>query len=42
MAIVLVAMSSRNGLLRRAGAASAIGLVPMRGSRPNVGTIEGA
>ncbi len=34
-------MSSRNGRLRPAGAANASGLVPKRGSAPNVGTVAG-
>jgi len=39
-ATVVVAMSSWNGGLRRAGAAKASGLVPMTGSAANVGTID--
>jgi hypothetical protein len=38
-ATVVVAMSRRKGALRRAGAAKAIGFVPMTGSAPNVGTM---
>jgi hypothetical protein len=39
---VLVAMSSRKGRLRLAGAATAIGFVPSFGSAPKVGTTEGS
>ena len=38
-ATLAVAMSSRKGRLRRAGAAKAMGLVPITGMVPRVGTV---